>query len=44
MGLGLCLVYGFESYSLWGLCEGLVIGNQDLYLCWVNSKSHQCET
>ena len=32
MGLGICLMYGFESYSLWGLFEVLETGHLDLYL------------
>ena len=44
MGIGLCLVYGLESYFLWGICEGLETGRHGLYLCWIKSESSQCET
>ena len=44
MGIGICLVYGFKSYSLWGLCEGLETGSRDLYLFWGKCDYRQCET
>ena len=44
MGLGMCLVYGFNSYSMWYICEGLETGSQDLCMFWCWSDSCQCET
>ena len=40
----MCLLYGFNSYSLWVIREGLDTGRHGLYLCWIKSESSQCET